>query len=102
MPCSVIRDSQYRPPALAAPPASSSGRAPIRGTSAVAAPEAASIAAVSGRNATPVLSAEYPHTSCTNKVTKKNTPKTAVPTPSMMRFAPRRSRLRSSRTGSSA
>ena len=41
VPCSVSRDSQYRPPAPAAPPASSSGRAPIRGTSAAAAPELA-------------------------------------------------------------
>ena len=35
-------------------------------------------------------------------MTKKNTPKTAVPTPSMIRYAPRRFRLRSNRTGSSA
>ena len=46
------------PPALAAPPASSSGRAPIRGTSAAAAKEATSNAPVNGRNDSPVLSAE--------------------------------------------
>jgi hypothetical protein len=68
----------------------------------VATPEATSIATVSDRNATPVLSADYPHTSCTNRMRKKNTPNMAVPTVSMMRFAPSPSRSRSSRTGSSA
>ena len=37
-----------------------------------------------------------------NKVTKKNTPDRMVPTASIMRIAPARSRLRSSRTGISA
>ena len=39
-------------------PAISSGRAPIRGTSLVAAAVPASSVAVNGRNATPVLSGE--------------------------------------------
>ena len=102
VPCSLIRDSQYMPAAAAADPASSSGRAPTRCTSPLATTDAATRATVSGRNEIPVRSAEYPQTSCANNVMKKNTPKIAVPAPSMIRFAPARFRLRSSRAGSSA
>jgi hypothetical protein len=46
------------PPAQAAEPITSSGRAPMRGTSAEAAPADTSTPAVSGKNATPARSDE--------------------------------------------
>src|SRR5215475_11073714 len=55
--------------------------------------------AISGRYATPVLSAEYPQADCRNTVRKKNMPKTAVPMHSMTRFAPVLLRSASRRTG---
>jgi hypothetical protein len=58
VPCSVTSETQYRPAALMAAPATRSGRAPMRETSVAAAAEATNIAAVIGRNATPVRSAE--------------------------------------------
>ena len=47
--CSLIRDSQTIPPAAAADPASSSGSAPIRGTSAALTPAIAMTPVTSGR-----------------------------------------------------
>jgi len=76
-----MRESQYRPPVLRREPASSSGRAPIRGTSWVTVPAPMKRAAVNGRYATPVLIAEYPQTVCMKTVRKKNIPKMKMPTP---------------------
>jgi len=50
----------------------------------------------------PVRSGLYPHTSCTKTVRKKNMPNSAVPTHKLIRYAPVRSRLRSTRIGTSA
>src|SRR3984957_16049185 len=100
--CSVIRDSQNMPPAANIGPTVISGRAPIRATRFDARAAPTMIKATIGRYAIPERTGEYPQTSCTKSVMKKNMPKTAVPMHKLIRYAAVRSRDASTRGGTRA
>lgn len=60
------------------------------------------IMATIGIYATPCFSGLYPHTSCRNRDRKKKMPNSEVPTHKLIRYAPDRFQLRSTRIGTSA
>src|SRR6201997_4244654 len=100
--CSVTRDSQNMPTAASSGPPVISGRAPIRATSCEESAAPTTIMPTIGRYAIPERTGEYPQTSCTKIVMKKNMPKIAVPMHRLMMYAAVLSRDLSTRGGTSA